>query len=109
MQLASPTFYLDNLQLIKCVLLSLEGFAAYYQNKGAKVGVYSTTYQWGIITGNVFRADSSLKALDSWLAGARSLSDAKSKCSSQPLTVCSRVALTQYASKNLDYDYSCPS
>ena len=60
----------------------------------------------GQIAGTV-PAGSSLNGLPSWLAGARSLSDAKSKCSLPPLTAGGKVLWVQYVASNLDYDYSC--
>lgn len=84
----------------------LEGMVAYFNSKlGAKVGIYSTSYQWGLIVGNT-STTSNLNGLDSWLAGASSTS-AASFCAKPPLTVGGRVVLAQYVSKNLDYDYSC--
>lgn len=86
---------------------ALEGMAGLYKSKGAKVGVYSTGYQWGVITGNTVGPASNLYGLDSWLAGARNLKDAQAKCAAAPLTAASKVTLTQYVSGSLDYDYSC--
>jgi type II secretory pathway pseudopilin PulG len=84
----------------------LEGMATYFQSTGASVGLYSTSYQWNQIVGAV-NPSSSLYNLKSWLAGARNESIAKSNCSLPPLTAGGQVALTQFVSKNLDYDYSC--
>ena len=85
----------------------LEGMAAYFASINARVGLYSTGYQWGQIAGAV-PPDSPLAGLPSWLAGARSLAGAKSNCSLPPLTPGGRVALAQYVSGGLDYNYSCP-
>ena len=85
----------------------LEGMAAYFTGIHAEVGLYSTGYQWNQIAGTV-AASSPLAGLPSWLAGARSLTGAKSNCSSPALTPGSRVALTQYVSGGLDYNYACP-
>lgn len=85
----------------------LEGMTAYFTSINAKVGLYSTGYQWNQIAGTV-PASSPLAGLPSWLAGARSLTAAKSNCSLPALTPGSRVALTQYVSAGLDYNYSCP-
>ena len=84
----------------------LEGMTAYFQSIGARVGLYSTSYQWGKIAG-VVSASSNLNNLKSWLPGARTLSGAKTNCSATPLTSGSPVTLTQFISNNLDYDYSC--
>ncbi len=84
----------------------LEGMATYFQGIGAPVGVYSTGYQWNQIAGTI-KATSPLAGLPSWLAGARSLADAKAKCSLPALTPGSEVAMVQYVSKGLDYNVSC--
>jgi hypothetical protein len=84
----------------------LEGMTDFFQGIGADVGIYSTSYQWGQIVGSV--SDSSnLYTLPSWLAGARTLTGAKSNCSNPPLTAGGSVTLTQFVSKGFDYDYSC--
>ena len=85
----------------------LEGMTTYFTSIDAKVGLYSTGYQWSQIAGTV-AASSPLAGLPSWLAGARSLTGAKSHCALPALTPGSRVALTQYVSGGLDYNYSCP-
>lgn len=84
----------------------LEGMTAYFQSIGATVGLYSTSYQWGQIVGTV-SPGSNLSGLQSWIPGARSTSSAKSNCSLPPLTTGGSVTLTQYVSRNLDYDVSC--
>lgn len=85
----------------------LEGMADYFKSIGARVGIYSTAYQWGQIVGNNVTSSSSLYSLDSWLAGSRNLANAKSNCSLPPLIAGGRVTLTQYVSRSFDYDYSC--
>ncbi|WP_104138888.1 hypothetical protein [Arthrobacter sp. ZGTC131] len=94
----------------------LEGMVAYFKSitaegedadgEDAGVGIYSTSYQWGIIAGTV-PSSSPLTGLPSWLAGARTLRGAKSNCSLPGLTPGSPVTVTQYVSAGLDYDYSC--
>jgi hypothetical protein len=84
----------------------LEGMVAYFKSIRAEVGVYSTGSQWARIAGTV-PATSPLAGLPSWLAGARSLAGAKSNCSLPGLTPGSRVALTQFVSGGLDYNYAC--
>lgn len=84
----------------------LEGMTAYFNSIGAEVGLYSTSYQWGQIVGSV-SPDSNLYNLKSWLPGARNQTAAKVNCSAAPLTAGGTVTLTQFVSKNLDYDYSC--
>lgn len=85
---------------------SLEGMTAYFTSIGARVGLYSTSYQWGIIVGDL-QPESNLNGLDSWLAGARTQRGAQANCSNPPLTTSGHVTLTQFVSKNLDYDVSC--
>jgi hypothetical protein len=84
----------------------LEGMTAYFQSIGARVGLYSTGRQWGQIVGEV-PSESPLYGLPSWLAGARTLSGARSNCSLDPLTGGGTVTLTQYVSGNLDHNFSC--
>jgi hypothetical protein len=84
----------------------LEGMTSYFQSIGARVGLYSTSYQWSRIVGQV-STRSNLNNLQSWIPGASSATDAKSKCASAPLTTGSKVTLTQFVSNRLDYDYSC--
>lgn len=83
----------------------LEGMADYFQSISARVGLYSTSFQWQQIAGTVSDT-SSLHGLDSWLPGSNSLSDAQATCSQPPLTG-GTVTLTQYVSKRIDYDFSC--
>jgi hypothetical protein len=85
----------------------LEGMTAYFRSRGATVGIYSTSYQWGQIVGKTVGAGSNLNGVYSWLAGSRNLTAARSNCSLPPLTAGGKVALTQYVSGSFDYDYSC--
>jgi hypothetical protein len=84
----------------------LEGMTAYFEKIGARVGIYSTGYQWGRIAGSV-SATSPLAGLPSWLAGATSLAGARANCSLPGLTPRSPVAMTQYVTGGLDYNVSC--
>jgi hypothetical protein len=85
----------------------LEGMTAYFQSIHARVGVYSTGYQWGQIVGSTGDT-SNLNGLQSWLAGASSRANAQSFCSSSaPLTTNGIVSMAQFVSANLDSDYSC--
>ncbi|WP_197023201.1 hypothetical protein [Arthrobacter sp. MA-N2] len=83
----------------------IEGMAAYLQSIGAAVGIYSTSYQFGVIAGQL-HPDSNLNGLKSWLAGATSTESAMELCSAPPLTAGGVVALTQFTT-DLDYNYSC--
>lgn len=84
----------------------LEGMAAHFQSLGARVGLYSTTTQWGQIAGPQ-NEGSNLNGLPEWRPGARSLNPAKTNCGLPPLTVGGYVVLTQYLTNNLDHNYSC--
>jgi len=86
---------------------ALEGMVAYLNGTGgAKVGVYSTGYQWQQIAGTV-SGTSNLNGLPSWLAGSSSASNAEANCKLPGLTASSQVVLTQYVAKSTDYDVSC--
>ncbi|MGO4860044.1 hypothetical protein [Arthrobacter sp. 2MCAF14] len=83
----------------------IEGMAVYLQSIGAEVGIYSTSYQFGVIAGQL-HPDSNLNGLKSWLAGATSPESAAELCSAPPLTAGGVVALTQFTT-DFDYNYSC--
>ncbi len=85
----------------------LEGMAAYFQSVGGRVGLYSTGFQWSQIVGNSVSNTSNLNGLKNWRPGGANLSTAKQACNASPLTANGTITLTQYISKNLDYDYSC--
>lgn len=85
----------------------LEGMAEYYDSVGATIGLYSTGYQWGQIVGNGVQTGSKLIGLDNWRPGGANLKTAKQACSAAPLTAGGRVVMTQFISKNLDYNFSC--
>ena len=82
---------------------ALQGEAAALAAKGVtKLGVYSTAYQWGVITGSTtaFSAD------PSWIAGASSLKNAQSRCTGPAFTG-GKVALVQYPASGFDADVAC--
>ena len=85
----------------------LEGMTALFQSLGGRVGLYSTAYQWGQIVGSSVPTASNLNGLKNWRPGGANLKTAKQACSATPLTTNGAVVLTQFVSKNLDYDYSC--
>ncbi len=70
----------------------------------AGVGIYSTSYQWGVITGSP--TDSSLTGLADWIPGARTQSAAKSNCSLASFTG-GNVVMTQWFGKPFDGDVAC--
>lgn len=86
---------------------TIEGMVSFYQSKGAKVGLYSTAFQWNEIVGSRVSKSSKLNGLPSWLAGAANLSDAQNFCGLPPLTRNGQVVLTQYIENNLDKNYAC--
>lgn len=86
---------------------ALEGFAKYYQSKGAAVGLYSTAYQWGVITGNNVGSTSNLNELANWRPSGASLANAIDNCTVTPLTPGGFIALTQYVQQNIDKNHSC--
>lgn len=86
---------------------AIEGFGAYYQSLGAKIGLYSTAVQWGQITGNNISAGSNLNGLPNWRPSGASLANAKANCGVAPLTAGGFISLTQYVVKNLDNNHSC--
>lgn len=86
---------------------AIEGFGAYYQSRGASIGLYSTAAQWTQITGNNIGASSNLNGLANWRPSGASLANAKSNCSVAPLTPGGFISLTQYVTKNIDNNHSC--
>jgi hypothetical protein len=91
----------------KSNVADLEAMVSYFQSKGITVGIYSTSYQWGIIVKSAVTSGSNLNGLHSWLPGAQDLSGAQTNCSASALTSSGVVTLTQYTTNNFDYDYSC--
>ncbi|WP_347059341.1 hypothetical protein ABC795_02740 [Blastococcus sp. HT6-30] len=85
---------------------TLEGMTEYLTDRGGRVGVYSTGYQWRRIVGEV-PGDSNLAGLDSWLAGADDRADARTACDDDPLVPGGGVALVQYVEDDLDHDHAC--
>ncbi len=85
---------------------SLEGMTAYFKQNQAKVGLYSTAFQWNSIVGTV-DADSNLNGLANWRPSGASLENAKANCKVDPLTNGGFISLTQYVQQNLDKNHSC--
>ncbi|TMM20167.1 MAG: hypothetical protein E6G01_00815 [Actinobacteria bacterium] len=74
------------------------------------IGFYSTIYQWRHITGldaSTSRAYFS-PAHPDWVAGAKTLEQARSACARTRSFSGGPVTLTQYASGGFDADYRCP-
>lgn len=74
-----------------------------------QVGIYSTSSQWGQITGTPTGASAgNLGAPPVWIPGARSQKAATSNCSQTPFTGASaKVSITQWFGQTYDGDYSC--
>jgi len=85
---------------------TLEGMTAYLAGLGGRVGLYSTSYQWGVIVGAT-PVTSNLAGRNSWLPGATTLSGATANCTKPALTPGGRVTLTQYVVNGYDRDHSC--
>jgi len=67
------------------------------------VGFYSTSYQWGQITGGTAATFATSPA---WVAGSSTLSTARSACKSASFTG-GKIVLTQYRSSGYDADFHC--
>jgi len=84
----------------------LQGMIAALQQAGATaVGAYSTSAQWGTITGGTTSASGSLYQVPDWIPGAKTLSAAKANCGLASFTA-GRVAITQWSGRR-DHDYAC--
>lgn len=86
----------------------LEGMTAYLQSIGAEVGIYSTGYQFGEITGTA-NPGSNLSTLKEWIAGADSATSAQANCADAPLTPGGTITLTQFTTETFDYNITCPA
>jgi hypothetical protein len=83
---------------------SLAGAVAALADAGVgTVGVYSTSYQWGQITGG---SGTQFALQPAWIAGTGSLSTARANCSQTSFTG-GPVVLAQYASNGFDADAHC--
>lgn len=81
----------------------LRGMRDFLDGHAARVGFYSTTYQWGVITGGT----SAFASHPSWVAGASNAKDAVSRCAPAYSFTGGAVALVQYPSGSYDADYAC--
>jgi hypothetical protein len=82
----------------------LQGSIAYLVSVGiTSIGIYSTSRQWGTITGGAPTAFSTWQA---WMPGYASLAAAQVACTT-PSFNGGRVAMIQYPSRGLDGDYVC--
>lgn len=82
-------------------LAAVRGSVDYLQHQpGVLVGVYSTAYQWGRITGGA------PLAVANWVAGAASAAEAKARCTPAWSATGGPVVLTQFFGA-FDGDYAC--
>ena len=83
---------------------ALQGEVEYFTTVAhvAALGIYSTSYQWGVIAGG----SQAFSAYKSWVAGVGSLSNAQSHCPGTGFTG-GGVQLAQYAYNGYDADYVC--
>ncbi len=82
----------------------LQGSIAYLVSVGiTSIGIYSTSRQWGTITGG---AETSFSNWQAWMPGYASLAAAQVACTT-PSFNGGRVAMIQYPSRGLDGDYVC--
>ena len=82
---------------------ALRGEADYLASVGAPgVGFYSVSSAWKSVTGST----TAFSAYPTWLAGARSLADAQSRCATKGFTGGPTV-IVQFPSKGFDGDYRC--
>jgi hypothetical protein len=83
---------------------ALQGGVDYLRSVGVtRLGIYSTTAQWGTITG----ATTAFAALPSWGAGAPSEKAAKQHCISTPGFTGGRLAMVQFIVSGFDADIRC--
>lgn len=87
----------------------LQGSVDYLRAQGIPtIGVYSTTYQWGQITGGAkLPASATRPAPANWVAGASSARTAASWCQPSYAFSGGRVAMVQYPSGSFDGDVIC--
>lgn len=78
----------------------IAGSIAFFRSKNVEVGVYSTAYQWGLITGGA-----SIPSVPNWVPGASSAARAPAFC--QASFSGGPVMMTQFTSQ-FDYDALCP-
>ena len=84
---------------------ALQGAIAGLQSMGvtSPVGVYSTSYQWGQITGGT---GTQFATSPAWIAGTGSQSTAQSNCTTTSFTA-GPITLAQYAKSGFDADWHC--
>ncbi len=72
-----------------------------------QIGIYSTPFQWGLITGGTRAGNAQFGPTMQWLAGYASKADATAGCSDAGFTA-GPVRMTQYlATDGFDADVMC--
>jgi hypothetical protein len=83
-------------------LAVIAGSIAFLRARSVLVGIYSTRYQWGIITGGA-----SLPTIPNWVPGAARADQAPAFCAASRSFSGGPVVMTQYTT-HFDFDYLCP-
>jgi hypothetical protein len=79
----------------------IAGSIAFFRAKGVTVGIYSTVYQWGVITGGAI-----IPSVPNWVPGAQSAAQAPSFCAASHSFSGGPVVLAQYTTQ-FDNDVVC--
>jgi hypothetical protein len=82
--------------------VDIAGSVAFFRAQHVAVGIYSTRYQWGVITGGA-----SIPSVPNWVPGAGSAAEAPAFCAAQNSFSGGPVVMTQYTTQ-FDNDYLCP-
>ena len=80
----------------------IAGALAYLRSQQVNVGIYSTRYQWGLITGGA-----QIPSVPNWVPGAASQAEAPGFCAARRSFSGGPVVMTQFTSQ-FDFDYVCP-
>lgn len=85
----------------------LQGIVVGLTAAGApSVGVYSTSYMWGVITGGTNSSTTTIGKLDTWIPGASTEAGARTTCAGASFTA-GPVVLAQFPSGAFDGDLPC--
>ncbi len=84
-------------------LAVIVGSIDYLAANGVNVGIYSTRYQWGRITGGATMA-----SVPNWVPGARDAGQAAGFCTPGRSFSGGPVVVVQYVTQGSDYDHPCP-
>ncbi len=88
----------DNSQVVRGALDSLD-------EMGIAVGIYGTSYQWGLITGDYVP----VRPRPLWLAGAEDISEAAARCDRTDLAFAGgEIWMVQYPQDGFDGNVPCP-